>query len=246
MSTITPARPEVKRKSILARLSITRLWIILSSLAIAGYFVSQYMTDTLQNLANNNVGIASNYADRGLFILLAFYAHIVFAGLALVIGPFQFVKRIRDRRPGIHRLLGRAYVVCVLVGGASGLVMATVNTAGISGFFGFGSLAVIWVWFTINAVRAIRRRDVPSHRAWMMRSFALTYGAVTLRFWFGLLIGVQIPFASADASFMTILDQAYAPLPYLAWIPNLIVVEWLIRRRRLPTLRMSTSTESVR
>lgn len=217
-----------------------RLWIILSSLAISGYFVGQYATGTLQSLAANHVGLAANYADRGLFLLIAFYSHIVFAGLALAIGPFSFVQRIRDRHPRVHRLLGRVYVVCVLLGAVAGLIMATVNTAGISGFFGFGALAVLWGWFTVTAHRAIRRRDVRAHRAWMMRSFALTYAAVTLRLWFGILIGAQIPLAlGTDATFTDLLMQAYAPLPYLCWIPNLVVAEWLIRRRGLPALRMT-------
>ncbi|MGI3782708.1 MAG: DUF2306 domain-containing protein, partial [Janthinobacterium lividum] len=60
--------------------------------------------------------------------------------------------------------------------------------------------------------------DDASHQAWMMRSFALTYAAPTLRLWlFALLIPhllLGVPFASA-----------YAPVPFLSWLPDLVVVE---------------------
>ena len=70
--------------------------------------------------------------------------------------------------------------------------MSWFSSVGLLGFFGFGSLAVLWVAFTLTAYRAIRRRDVASHRAWMMRSFALTYAAPTLRLWLVLLLVPQL------------------------------------------------------
>ena len=73
----------------------------------------------------------------------------------------------------------------------------------------------------------------------MMRSFALTYAAPTLRLWlFALLIPqllLGVPFAQAYST-------AYAPVPFLSWIPNLVIVELMIRRRGLPALRLSTAS----
>jgi uncharacterized membrane protein YozB (DUF420 family) len=119
-----------------------------------------------------------------------------------------------------------------------------VSSIGFSGFFGFGTLAILWGFSTVKAYRAIRRGDVASHRAWMMRSFALTYAAVTLRLWFGVLIGVQIPSLSANFDLRAVMANAYAPLPYLCWIPNLVIVELLIGRRGLPSLRMTRRPEA--
>jgi predicted membrane protein DUF2306 len=85
-------------------------------------------------------------------------------------------------------------------------------------------------------------RDVASHRAWMMRNFALTYAAVTLRLWLGLLIGLQaIP---GDFDFESAFANAYGVVPFLAWLPNLVVAEWLIRRRGLPSYRITSGTEA--
>jgi uncharacterized membrane protein len=170
----------------------------------------------------------------------AFYAHIVAGGLALVVGPFQFWRGLRDRHRGVHRLLGRAYLVAVVVGGLSGLVLAPVSEAGLAGFFGFGTLAVLWIATAWRAYRAIRRADLAGHRAWMMRNFALTYAAVTLRLWLGVLIAVQLlPGAGIDAG--AAFSNAYSVVPFLAWLPNLVVVEWLIRRRGLPSFRISNA-----
>src|SRR4051812_21499686 len=94
-------------------------WVVLSSVAIAAYFVGQYMTGTLQHLAQNSVGLSEKYSSHGPFYEVAFYLHIVFAGIALFIGPFQFISRLRDRHRTVHRTIGRIYLVSVLFGGAA-------------------------------------------------------------------------------------------------------------------------------
>ncbi|NUK82752.1 DUF2306 domain-containing protein, partial [Streptomyces lunaelactis] len=76
-------------------------------------------------------------------------------------------------------------------------------------------------------------------QAWMIRNFALTYAAVTLRLWFGVLIFAQVPFAHGADPFDAILEQAYAPLPFLCWLPNIVIAELMIRRRGLPALHLT-------
>ncbi len=51
--------------------------------------------------------------------------------------------------------------------------------------------------------------------------FAMTYAAVTLRLWLIALIPLLGNFPSA-----------HALVPFLSWVPNLIVVEPLLRRRQ--------------
>ena len=211
--------------------------MLLTSLGIALYFPLQYTRGSLEALIPRNVGLAATYANRPLAVQVAFYAHIIFAGLALLVGPFQFSQTIRNRHVRVHRAIGRVYVVAVVIGGAAAFVMSFFSSVALLGFFGFGGLAVLWVVVTLKAYRAIRRRDIASQQAWMMRSFALTYAAPTLRFWlFALLIPqllLGVPFAQAYST-------AYAPVPFLAWIPNLVVVELMIRRRGLPALHLSS------
>jgi hypothetical protein len=60
----------------------------------------------------------------------------------------------------------------------------------------------------------------------MIRSYALTLAAVTLRLWLPL---SQV----AGIDFMT----AYVAIAWLCWVPNLLVAEWFLRRRpRRPVL----------
>ncbi|MGF6883133.1 putative membrane protein [Nocardia sp. GAS34] len=165
---------------------------------------------------------------------MAFYFHIVFAGLALALGPWQFARRIRLRHITVNRTIGRAYLLCVLLGGIAALVMAPFNPVGLLDFFGFAMLATLWLWTGWRAYRAVRERDIAAHQAWMIRCFALTYAAVTLRLEFGALILVQLPFVHAGTGMSAITANAYAPLPFLCRLPNLAVAELMIRRRGLP------------
>ncbi|MGU3497447.1 DUF2306 domain-containing protein [Mycobacterium sp. C31M] len=216
-----------------ARRSIPWLAVLLTSLAVAVYAPSQYFTDTLAALADNDTGLASTYADRPVAIQVAFYIHIVFAGLALLIGGFQFSKRLRRRTPRLHRWIGRTYVGAVAIGGVSAFAMSFFSSVALLGFFGFGTLAVLWIWTTYRGYRSARDGDFAAHQAWMIRSYALSYAAPTLRMWLLILLVIQLPFGVDPA---TAAVNAYAPVPFLCWLPNIVIAEILIHRRGLPGL----------
>ena len=228
-----------------ARRTGTRIgwtWIALSSLAIAVYAVVPYLTASLAELSESGAGLAGTYEPLPIAVQAAFYAHIVAGGVAIIAGPFQFWRGLRDRHRSVHRVIGRTYLTAVAIAGVAALVMVPFNDAGLVGFFGFGTMAVLWLVTAWRAYRAIRLGDVSNHRAWMMRNFALTYSAVTLRLWIGVLIGVQL-IPGGDVDFGAVFENAYAAVPFLAWLPNLVVAEWLIRRRGLPSYRLSSGTE---
>lgn len=144
--------------------------------------------------------------------------HAALAGAALIIGPFQFLAAVRARRT-LHRTLGKVYVVSCLVSGSAGLLLSFGNTSGPIAGFGFGTLAVIWVYATAQAWRMAQARRFEEHRRWMIRSFALTFGAVTLRIYIPLSQMMGIEFATA-----------YQAIAWLAWVPNLILAEAFLRR----------------
>ena len=239
----TAAPPEAPHPAPSARPRVaTRIgwaWVLLTSLAIAAFAVVPYLTAPL---AESSGGLADWYEGRPTPVLVAFFTHVIGGGIALVLGPLQFWRGLRTRHPRAHRWVGRTYLVAVAAAALAGLALAPVNQAGLVGLFGFGALGVLWLVTGWRGYRAIRARDVAGHRAWMMRNFALTYAAVTLRIWLPLLILVQVPSAGpagfdADAAFA----NAYAVVPFLAWLPNLVVAEWLIRRRGLPSYRLTSA-----
>jgi uncharacterized membrane protein len=147
--------------------------------------------------------------------------HATAAATALLVAPLQFRAQLRARRPKLHRWLGRLYVTGCLIGGATGLALAVGTTAGPVATAGFGSLALVWLISTTQAWRLAMRRDFVVHREWMIRSFALTLAAVTLRLY--LPIAQLLPVDFADA---------YRAISFLCWVPNLIVAEAYLRRTR--------------
>ena len=245
MDTMAPSRPPKAPKKRSHRVSWTAITLI--SLAISGYFVSQYTTGSLATLGADDVGLAKDYAATPVPVQVVFYIHIFSAGLALVLGPFQFARTIRRRYLTVHRWIGRISMYAIGIAAASGLVMAFFTSAGFVGFFGFGTLSVLWAWTTYRGYRAIRERDIASHEAWMIRSFALTFAAPTLRLWLGVLAGAQLLLdPNTTASPELVMQNVYAPVPFLCWLPNIVIAEIIIRRRNLPGLRFSPSPTAPR
>ncbi len=149
-----------------------------------------------------------------------FYTHISFGGIALTIGWSQFVKKWRVQYLFLHRRIGQLYIVSVLLSGFTGLYIAYFATGGWIAILGFASLGLLWLFTTFRAYTSVRNKDIEGHQDWMIRSYALTFGAVTLRLWLPLFTqGFGIPFI-----------PAYLVIAWLAWVPNLFVAEWIIRR----------------
>jgi uncharacterized membrane protein len=187
-------------------------------------------------LAQNETGLESTYAVRPVAVQVVFYVHILFSGLALLVGGLQFSRKFRQRSPRLHRWDGRTYVVSVIVSGVAASVMSLFSSVAFLGFFGFGTLAVLRT--TYRGYRSARTRDVASHQAWMIRSFALTYAAPTLRIWLLMLLAVQLPFGLGGD---VLAANAYAPVSFLCWTPNLIIAEYTVYRRGLPSLLHATN-----
>jgi hypothetical protein len=146
--------------------------------------------------------------------------HVAGSATALLVGPLQFNGRIRRLGPQVHRWLGRTYAAACLLGAAGGFVLAWGSTAGPVATAGFGTLAVLWTLTTVQAWRLAVQRRFAAHRAWMIRSFALTFAAVTLRIGLGLLPVLRIDFM-----------DGFRALSILSWVVNLAVVEIVLARR---------------
>jgi uncharacterized membrane protein len=208
------------------------VFLALTSVAIAVYAPFPYLTTSLSSLgADPDAGLAANYVSRPALIQLALYVHMVAGGLALGLSPLQLAARVRARAPRLHRFVGRVVIGAMTVGGLSGMVLSTVNAAGLVGTAGFGLLGALWVVFPVLGLLAIRRRDVRAHRRWMVRGFALTYAGVMLRVWLLLLLNAQ---GVAGVPEGVAFERAYALMPFLCWVPNLLVAELYLRRRGRP------------
>jgi uncharacterized membrane protein len=184
------------------------------SLGVAGYALVVYGFFPLGALLHPDM--RATYA----IYPAAIYAHIFGSAVALIIGPFQFWTRLRNERPQLHRWLGRCYLLIgVGIGGSAGLFMAFHAFGGLPARLGFGVLALLWLYTGYRAYRAIRARDIAAHRRWMVRNFALTFAAVTLR--------LYLPTAMVSGSAF---EPAYIAVAWLSWVPNLIAAELIFNR----------------
>jgi uncharacterized membrane protein len=193
-------------------------WAIMTLLAIgvAGYSsMAWWSPDTIGFIQ-----------ARDGFLRQLLVAHALTGLVALAIGPFQFLASLRQRQPRLHRLLGRTYLLAILFSGLSGLWLAFCTVGGFAATSGFLVLSVGWLLTGSLALRAALRRDFAAHRAWMMRSYALTFAAVTLRIYLGLGVAAGIPFA-----------EIYATAAWMSWVLNLVVVEWWLLGRPVPSRR---------
>jgi uncharacterized membrane protein len=186
----------------------------LLALAIAGYAVRGMVFPS---------GRPSFMADLFARAPLLMVFHLGGGSAALIIGAVQVNRRIRSRFLGLHRWLGTGYAVAVLLAGTAALALAPSSLGGMVTHLGFGGLGVCWLTTTILAVRSILRLDIPAHRRWMYRSYALTLAAVALRIYMPLSFALGIGF-----------EDAYRVVSWLCWVPNLVIVEtWLRPRARL-------------
>jgi hypothetical protein len=184
------------------------------SLGVAGYALVVYGSFPLGALLHPDM--------RATYALYpaAIYSHIFGSAVALIIGPFQFWTKLRNQRPQLHHWLGRCYLLIgVGIGGSAGLFMAFHAFGGLPARLGFGVLAVLWLYTGYRAYRAIRARDIAAHRRWMVRNFALTFAAVTLR--------LYLPTAMVSGSAF---EPAYIAVAWLSWVPNLIAAELIFNR----------------
>ena len=149
----------------------------------------------------------------------AFYFHIFGGMLALSIGPFQFVKYLRNKFLKLHRALGKIYITAILcIAAPTGFYMALFAQGGIPASIGFIVMSLLWFTTTFIAYKKIRERNVEEHKQWMIRSYAMTFSAVTLRLW--------VPFLSIctpmDKSHIVILTA------WISWFFNLLFAELFI------------------
>src|SRR5438067_2103789 len=96
------------------------------------------------------LGVASH--NRALVLL-----HVGGGVVAMVAGLFQFVTRLRTTLPAIHRVLGRVYLVAVLIGSSGGLPLSylalrhlpdPVRSALWPTTAAFATLALVWPFLT--------------------------------------------------------------------------------------------------
>ncbi len=152
---------------------------------------------------------------------IPFYIHVTLAPFALLIGVWHFLPA--TRRGAWHRWAGRTYVAAVLIAAVAGFIVAFTTAAGPLHATGFAILAVLWFGATLMAYVKIRARRYAEHRRWMIRSYALTCAAITLR--------IILPVGLASGlEFST----SYLLAAWGSWTINLVIAELVVRYKKAP------------
>ena len=186
--------------------------VVLLTLQIAAVSALRYFTTS---------GGAPEFILGNAFASPFLVIHVAAGVVALLIGPLQFVGRIRAQIPVFHRFIGRTYVGACAIGAPSGFMLAIGTNAGPVAGAGFAVAAVLWPIVTYAGVRAAIEGRFATHREWMIRSYAITANAITLR--------LMLPAAGVMGfDFFA----AYGVIAWLGWITNLVLAEIYIRRSR--------------
>jgi len=173
---------------------------------------------------NTDVGflrIKQDYIDidhwRG-----AFFIHVYASMWVLLAGFTQFSKRLLKNNPRLHRTMGYIYVTDVLlITGPAGLIMGFYANGGLLSRIAFVALAVLWIFFTAMALIRAKQKNFKSHRNYMIRSYALTLSALTLRAW---------KYAITNTVTLPPMD-VYRVVAWVGWVGNLLFAEYLIYRQ---------------
>ncbi|TWD81146.1 putative membrane protein DUF2306 [Kribbella amoyensis] len=159
--------------------------------------------------------------------------HVLGAAFYALGGALQFSARLRRRHPAWHRRAGRVLVPAGLFVALSGLWMTLFYTGAPGGDLLWAVRLVVSTATAADLVlgfAAIRRRDIPAHRAWMIRAYALALGA-----------GTQVLTQGIGEAVLGTSELSTAVSVSSGWLINAAVAEWIIRR---PKPRRTTQTRT--
>ena len=188
----------------------------------------------LIQLAGGPAVIPADHRFAGFPIALV--GHVLGATAFALAGIVQFVPRFRRRHPVWHRRAGRVLAVAGLLVAISALWMTLFYEAQpgtgdllyvLRLVFGSAMAACLVLGFA-----AVRRGDIATHRAWMVRAYAIGLAAGTQVFTEG--IGGAIFGTGVLAT-----DLAKGA----GWVINLAVAEWALRRPARRRLGLSTGPQ---
>lgn len=229
----------VGQKSARGRHGVALSWsarLLFAACWMSGAIFAVYIIAFFGGAALNSAGQRWNEALPGLYDVhsplttIAIGAHFVAGGVLLFLGPIQLIGRLRRAVPGLHRWLGRAYVISAGVAGVGGLafIIGQGTIGGPLMDVGFGLYGALMVLCATMAYVDARSGRYDRHRAWAIRLFALTIGSWLYRLEYGLwfLLFGNIGRAAGFSGWFDVI------MVFFFYVPNLIIAELFIRASR--------------
>lgn len=203
MSTAVAATPVARNRS-RKKLVFFSVFLVLTA------FVT-YMKNA--DILRPTSDIAKHFSPGMMFLI----PHAIFAGLALVMGVFQFSNRLRARYLKVHRVMGYIYVACVMIGAPIAIPLAArVDTASLVG--ASVAQAAGWMLCTGIALYAVRTGNIREHRRWMIRGYAFACVFTVARLIIPIPAILKTGFSGIETVVWScIVAAAFLPTVFLDW-----------------------------
>ena len=189
-----------------------------SNIKLAAFVVFFAVTAFVTFMKNRQIldpgsEIAQHFAPAKWYVML----HGGFAGLALILGAFQFSNRLRAKFLKVHRALGYVYITCVFVGGPIAIPVAlrvdTLSLVAASAVQSFG-----WIVCTAIALACVRSGNIAQHRRWMIRGYAFAVVFTVARLIIPIPPILRMGFTGIEmVVWTTIALAAFLPSVFLDW-----------------------------
>ncbi|KQT22265.1 hypothetical protein ASG31_02695 [Chryseobacterium sp. Leaf404] len=152
-----------------------------------------------------------------------FYTH-VYTSIFVLLAGFLAIIRIDFGLKNFHRNAGKIYIFLILfLAAPSGIYMGIFANGDFFAKTSFVILGCLWWFTTCKAYQLARQKKFKEHKQWMWRSFALSISALTLRIWKVIIVYLFHP----DPM------DVYEVVAWLGWVPNIILIEYLIRKKQI-------------
>ncbi|MGG1663654.1 DUF2306 domain-containing protein [Brevibacillus sp. NRS-1366] len=200
------------------------LYITVSILSISWAFhmlANYFIVDPGATKLLQHKELSENFVHTLWLVLLRL--HIISACIGLITGPLGLSAKLLRKKPALHRLNGKVYVLSILFSSVVTIYLAKDATGGTFTTVGFLLLNGLWIFSTLYAWWTIRLKQIVKHRIWMMRSYALTLANTSLHF-------IQLALMKLfDVNYVS----SYTIAVWAAWIINIVIVELITKPKRV-------------
>ena len=194
----------------------------ITAIAIVGFSLR-----SVPKLADCALGLKSAYCDYYWFRPGILW-HIGGSFAAVSIALLQIWLGITGRARAVHRVLGRAYLIVVAVGGIGSLLLLSTLPEPANEPYRYGLISATVAWLVTAGLgyRAAKNRNLIRHRRWMTRSFAIAMLFVVFR-------SIDRSIRVVDPAWFEVHgDELENVLAWAAWCVPLILLEFVPFRLR--------------
>jgi len=151
------------------------------------------------------------------------WPHVLGGVIAMTLGPFQFIEKIRIKYPRFHRVSGYMYLIGVLISAITLIPLISTSSSNLEIDIGLGIGGIVWLVTAIFAFVAIKNGKVEQHREWMFRCYMITLAFVVFRIVVDLFSYYQV---TNEAEIITI-------AAWTSWTLPLCITEMVIQGRKI-------------